>query len=171
MKLWGKNSNLNELIEKFTVGKDYLVDQKLVKYDCKASIAHAKMLKKIGIISSEECDKLVEAFNEIIKLDKKGAFSIKIEDEDCHTAIENFLVKKLGTIGKKIHTARSRNDQVMTALRLYYKDEIKTLNKFIDALVKSPISFKEIWFYRITWLYPHEESNAFISWFMGRFLY
>ena len=143
MKLWGKNPNINKLVEKFTVGKDYLIDQKLVKYDCKASIAHAKMLKKIGIISSEECDKLVEALNEIIKLDNKGAFPIKVEEEDCHTAIENFLVKKLGTVGKKIHTARSRNDQVITALRLFYKDEIKIVIKLVDNLVKSLVSFKE----------------------------
>jgi len=143
MKLWAKNHSLNKQVEKFTVGKDYLIDQKLIKYDCKASIAHAKMLKKIGVISSEECDKLVEALNEIIKLDNKGAFPIKVEEEDCHTAIENFLVKKLGTVGKKIHTARSRNDQVITALRLFYKDEIKIVIKLVDNLVKSLVSFKE----------------------------
>lgn len=143
MKLWETNSNLNKLVEKFTVGNDYIIDQKLVKYDCKASIAHAKMLKKIGIISLKECYKLIEALNEIIELDNKGAFSIKVEEEDCHTAIENFLVKKIGTIGKKIHTARSRNDQVITALRLLYKDEIKTVNELIDSLVKPLISIKE----------------------------
>lgn len=143
MKLWGKNSSQNKLVEKFTVGKDYILDQKFVKYDCKASIAHANMLMRIGVISSGECEKLVEALTEIINLDNKGAFLIKVEEEDCHTAIENYLIKKLGIIGEKIHTARSRNDQILTALRLFYKDEIKTINKLIDYLIESLISFKE----------------------------
>lgn len=143
MKLWQKNCSLNKQVEKFTVGDDYKIDQKLVKYDCLASIAHAKMLHKIDIITKAECDKLIKTLNEIIELDSKGIFLIKQEDEDCHTAIENYLIKKLGKIGKKIHTARSRNDQVLTALRLYYKAEIKSVIKLLDKLVKTLILFKE----------------------------
>jgi len=140
MKLWEKGYKLNKQIEKFTVGDDYILDKKLVKYDCIASIAHAKMLGKIGILEKEEVSKLVKELNNIIKLDKKGKFKILKEDEDCHTAIENHLTKKLGILGKKIHTARSRNDQVLTALRVYYKDELneckKSCNDFINALEK-----------------------------------
>ncbi len=143
MKLWEKNYSLNKSVEKFTVGDDYIVDQKLVKYDCLASIAHVKMLNKIGILNSDECDKLIKALDEIIELDGKGAFVINQEDEDCHTAIENYLTKKLGAIGKKIHTARSRNDQILTALRLYYKDEIKSVVQLVESLVKSLVLFKE----------------------------
>jgi argininosuccinate lyase len=143
MKLWEKNYNLDKSVEKFTVGDDYLVDQKLVKYDCLASIAHAKMLNKIGILTQGECAKLVKALKEIIELDGKGVFVIKVEDEDCHTSIENFLVEKLGALGKKIHTARSRNDQVLTALRLFYKDEIKSVVQLVDALVKALVVFEE----------------------------
>jgi argininosuccinate lyase len=142
MKLWQKKYSLNEEIEKFTVGNDFLVDRKLVKYDCIASIAHAKMLCNARILKKEECEKLIKALNDIIKLDKKGKFIIKREDEDCHTAIENYLARKLGNIGKKIHTARSRNDQVLAALRLYYKDEIKKITNLMDELVKPLILMK-----------------------------
>jgi len=143
MKLWEKKYQLNKQIEAYTVGNDYILDQKLVKYDCQGSIAHVKMLKKIGILTKEECDKLTMALYEIIKIDNNGAFIIEQEQEDCHTAIENFLVKKLGDIGKKVHTARSRNDQVLTALRLYYKDEIDIISHLIDELVETLVLFKE----------------------------
>ena len=113
MKLWEKNYSFNKKIENYTVGNDYIIDQKLVKYDCIASAAHAKMLCKINILTKDECNKVVKKLNEIIELDRKGLFKIKKEDEDCHTAIENYLIKKLGKTGKKIHTARSRNDQVL----------------------------------------------------------
>jgi len=83
------------------------------------------------------------ALYEIIKLDGNKAFIIKQEDEDCHTAIENFLIKKLGDCGKKIHTARSRNDQVLTALRLFYKDEIKCITELMDNLVKTLVAIKQ----------------------------
>ena len=136
MKLWEKKYQLNKQIEAYTVGNDYIIDQKLVKYDCLGSIAHAKMLNKIGILSKTECDKLVMILNEIITKDGNSAFVIKQEDEDCHTAIENYLIKKLGDCGKKIHTARSRNDQILTALRLYYKDEIKAIVKLIDEFIR-----------------------------------
>jgi argininosuccinate lyase len=143
MKLWEKKYQLNKRIESFTVGNDHLLDQKLVKYDCLGSIAHVKMLNKIGVVTKAECDKLIMTLYEIITIDGNGAFIIKQEDEDCHTAIEKYVIKKLGKTGKKIHTARSRNDQVLTALRLYYKDEIKTVLKLMDNLVESLLVIKE----------------------------
>ena len=139
MKLWQKNYDVDKEIEKFTVGNDFLLDKKLVKYDCMASIAHAKMLKKIGILGNSELNKLIKGLNEIINLDQKGKFKISQEDEDCHTAIEKYLTKKFGNAGKKIHTARSRNDQVLTALRLYEKEELKEikmlLSQYKDSLL------------------------------------
>ncbi len=134
MKLWQKDYSLNKEIEKFTVGNDNLIDEKLVPFDCIASIAHAKMLKKIGILKESELKKLIGGLNEIIKLHTKGQFKIKLEDEDCHTAIENFLVKKYGNVGKKIHTARSRNDQVLAALRLYEKQELIEIRGLLHKL-------------------------------------
>ncbi len=135
MKLWEKGYKLNKQIEKFTVGEDYIFDQKLIKYDCIASIAHAKMLGKIGILKKQEAPKLIRELNNIIELEKKGKFKISSGQEDCHTAIENHLTRKLGGLGKKIHTARSRNDQVLTALRLYYKDELSDCRKLVDDLI------------------------------------
>lgn len=143
MKLWEKNYKLDKKVEKYTVGNDYILDQKLVKYDCLASIAHAKMLYKLNILTKKECEKLQKELENIIKLDKKGLFQINLEDEDCHTAIENYLIEKLGDTGKKIHTARSRNDQVLTALRLYYKDEIKQIIEMVENLIKAISKFKE----------------------------
>ncbi|MDP7458308.1 MAG: lyase family protein, partial [Candidatus Woesearchaeota archaeon] len=110
MKLWDKKSKLKKEIEDFTVGKDYLLDQKLIKYDCEASFAHAAMLEKINILTKEELGKIESVFEEIKSLAKQGKFTIKKEQEDCHTAIESYLTEKLGDIGKKIHTGRSRND-------------------------------------------------------------
>lgn len=137
MKIWDKGVNLKKEIESFTVGSDYLLDKKLVKFDCLASIAHAKMLKSISLISDEELQELVKGLNEIIEIDSKGAFLINKEDEDCHTAIENYLIKKYGEVGKKIHAARSRNDQVLTALRLYEKDELSKIKNLIQKFIGS----------------------------------
>lgn len=143
MKLWEKKYQLNKQIESYTVGNDHILDQKLVKYDCKASIAHAKMLTKIGVLTKDESKKLIMILYEIIKIDNNGAFIIEQHDEDCHTSIENYLVKRLGDIGKKIHTARSRNDQVLTALRLYYKDEIKSIIQLVNDLIDILTILKE----------------------------
>lgn len=139
-KLWQKGCKLNLDVEKFTVGNDFLLDQGLVKYDCIASIAHAKMLHKIGIFSKPELGKLEAGLKNIIKLSEAGKFEIKPEDEDCHTAIENYLTKKLGAAGKKIHTARSRNDQVLTALRLYSKDKLVQTKDAANVLHKTLIN-------------------------------
>ena len=144
MELWKKQfSTLNNKIKKYTIGDDYLLDQKLVKYDCRASIAHAKMLQKTGILTDSECTKLTNTLQEIIALDSAGKFVIQQEDEDCHTTIENYLVNKLGDIGKRIHTARSRNDQVQTALRLYAKEEITAVLASMDTLITSLEQIKD----------------------------
>ena len=141
MKLWNKGYTLDKIVEDYTVGRDYILDQRLVAYDCQASIVHAEMLHKIDIISETEKDKLVNALKEIIALHKKGEFEIKSSDEDCHTAIENYLIEKLGETGKKIHTARSRNDQVLTALRLYYRDQVDEINKLIEKNISTLETF------------------------------
>jgi len=143
MKLWRQKNKINEHIEKYTIGNDYILDLKLVKYDCIASIAHVKMLKEIGILNKAESDKLIKALLCIKELDRNKKFIIKKEEEDCHTAIENFLIEKLGNVGKKIHTARSRNDQVLTALRLFYKHEMKCVINKLDTLIKTLVLFKE----------------------------
>lgn len=133
-KLWNKGHSADKGIERFTVGNDYLLDRKLVKYDAAASTAHAEMLSKIGILSSGELAELKMALKEIIAAAEKNSFDITQEDEDCHTAIENYLVKKCGEAGKKIHTARSRNDQVAAALRLYMIDKLTNISAATTGL-------------------------------------
>lgn len=144
-KLWQKNSTDNQSeiakkVEDFTVGNDYELDQALVPYDVKASKVHAAALNKAGIITEEELNKLTGSLSQILKIWKKGEFDISVEDEDMHTAIENHLVSELGELGKKIHTGRSRNDQVLTAVRLYEKDRLDAIlsaaGGCIDALLK-----------------------------------
>lgn len=142
-KLWNKGYNLNKEIEKFTVGDDYIIDKNILKYDIYASIAHAKMLNKIKILDNNELAKLKKGLKSILNLDSKGKFEIKIEDEDCHTAIENYLIKSYGVVGKKIHTGRSRNDQLLVALRLYEKDKILKIMEAALNLAKVLINFSK----------------------------
>ena len=122
-KLWQKEYTLDKLVEKYTIGNDPVLDLELLPYDCRASKAHAAMLHKIGIISESECKHLVDGLDNILDMFEQGKFIIKQDQEDYHTAIEVFLTSTLGDVGKKIHTARSRNDQVLTALRLYTKEK------------------------------------------------
>ncbi len=142
-KLWQKDYELNELVERFTVGKDYLLDNALIIPDCVASIAHARMLNSIDLLSDEELEKLENSLKAIISDFKEGNFSIKQSDEDCHTAIENYLTVNAGAAGKKIHTGRSRNDQVQTALRMYSRASVLSLLEKGSALASSIIAFAE----------------------------
>jgi len=140
-KLWDKGHEINKKIEHFTVGEDYKLDEKLVAYDAIASIAHATMLKKIEILKPAELEKLKKALVSLVNKHNQGKFSIKQEDEDVHTAIENYLVTKLGNLGKKIHTARSRNDQVLVDLHLYAKKELLEVKGLVLDLCKNLAEF------------------------------
>ena len=136
-KLWEKGVGFDKKIESFTVGNDNDLDQILLPYDCEASIAHVKMLNKMKYLNDNESDKLIKELNFILEESKSGNFKIKKSHEDCHTAIEDHLVNTCGDSGKKIHTARSRNDQVLTALRLYYRESIDDVKKLLIDLIKS----------------------------------
>lgn len=132
-KLWQKGYTLDKDIEVYTAGEDYLLDQVLLPYDITASIAHAKMLAKCGYLSSGEAKAIVKELEAIAKT----GLEISKEDEDCHTVLENLLVKRLGKTGEKVHTARSRNDQVLVAMRLYLKDSLKQTGMEVKELVKA----------------------------------
>ena len=135
MKLWEeKNNKRNKIIDEFTIGKDREYDVILAKYDCEASIAHSKMLAKVNIISNYESRKLNNALNEIMIEIEEGKFTIEDDFEDMHSKIEYILIKKLGNIGKKIHTARSRNDQVLVSIQLFVKNELKSIKNEISNL-------------------------------------
>ena len=142
-KLWQKKYELNKTIEQYTVGKDYLWDVLLAPFDCKASKVHATMLGRIGILSKEEVEKLNIELDKILKTIDAGKFTILPEQEDCHTAIEAILTDRLGDLGKKIHTGRSRNDQVLTAMRLYVKDEMGICKKLCDEVIVSVGEFSK----------------------------
>ncbi len=129
MKLWEKGYKLDQLVETFMTGDDPRLDRALILYDCVGSIAHAKMLEKIGILTHEESGQLAKELSGLIHLADEGKFTIQMEDEDVHTAVENALVAKLGDVGKKLHTARSRNDQVSLDMRLYMKNHILQVAK------------------------------------------
>ncbi len=137
MKLWEKKQTriLNQ-VEEFEVGKDHIYDREIAIYDVKGTIAHAKMLNKIGILSDTETRKLTVELENLYEKFKKQPPNLTKEDEDIHTYIENYLTSILGDIGKKIHTARSRNDQVLTAIRLYEKEKIQQIISHIDKILK-----------------------------------
>ena len=132
MKLWQKETPTNQKIDHFTVGKDREYDLVLAPYDCIASKAHARMLGKIGLLSTLETEQLVKELDAIQKTAEEGSFTIEEEFEDMHSKIEFLLTKKLGDTGKKIHTARSRNDQVLVALQLFLKGALSEIK--IQAL-------------------------------------
>lgn len=128
-KLWQTSGGVNPLVEKYTVGSDYLIDLKLLPYDLLASKAHAKMLAELTVLDKGELTDILAGLEEIKKLHDSGEFKISPEQEDMHTAIEQYLTKNYGEAGKKVHTGRSRNDQVLAALRLYMKDALTLLEK------------------------------------------
>jgi argininosuccinate lyase len=132
-KLWEKEKKTDNIIEKFTIGNDQELDMFIAPYDVMASKAHAKMLAKVGLLTNAECDQLLEGLSEIEKLLSEGNFQIEEGVEDIHSQIEFYLTKKYGEVGKKIHSARSRNDQVLTAIKLYLKEELNTIkNKSVQ---------------------------------------
>ncbi len=143
MKLWDKGYGTDKFVEKFTVGNDRVLDLKLAKYDVQASLAHAKMLEKVGLLTGKEFLVLEKGLETIRETIENGTFSIEESFEDVHSKIEFELTKTAGEAGKKIHTARSRNDQVLVALHLYLKDEIKEIKENIRQLFETLIRLSE----------------------------
>ena len=139
MKLWDKGFSIDKKIEQFTIGNDREIDLHIAKYDVQASLAHAIMLESIGIITSEELKQLRTGLEILADSIEDATFVIESTFEDVHSKIEYELTKTLGEVGKKIHTARSRNDQVLVALQLYYKENLEIINAktktFFDTLL------------------------------------
>ena len=148
MKLWDKGYSINNLIETYTVGNDRVLDMKLAKYDVLGNLAHAKMLHKIGILTAKELQDIENGLQEIQTEIEEGTFVIEDNFEDVHSKIEFQLTQKIGEAGKKIHTARSRNDQVLVDLHLYMKDELKEIKELtknlFDLLLKLSEKHKDI---------------------------
>jgi len=143
MKLWDKGFSIDKQIENFTVGNDREIDMHIAKYDVQASLAHAIMLESISIISADELKDLKRGLQELANDIEKGTFIIEPSFEDVHSKIEWELTNKLGEVGKKIHTARSRNDQVLVALHLYYKENLANINDKVKTLFDTLINLAD----------------------------
>ena len=133
MKLWDKGTSVNKLIEDFTVGKDRELDVYLAKYDVLGSMAHAIMLESIGLLTAGEQTDLLAELKLIYKEVEAGRFKIEEGIEDVHSQVELMLTRKLGDVGKKIHSGRSRNDQVLLDLKLFTRSEIQ---KIVDSVAE-----------------------------------
>ena len=133
-QLWNKGFQPDQLIEKFTVGRDRELDLRLARYDVQGSMAHIKMLCKIGLLTQEELDVLLPALQEIADRIEHGEFTIEDGVEDVHSQVEFLLTAKLGDVGKKIHSGRSRNDQVLVDLKLFFRDELKRIADAVNRL-------------------------------------
>jgi argininosuccinate lyase len=128
-RLWDKGTSLDAQVLKYTAGDDHVLDSRLVRYDIRASIAHAEMLGEQGLLSSEDLAAIRDALTAIGAEHASGQWQISLGDEDCQTAIENLLTARIGAAGGRLHAGRSRNDQVLAALRLYMRDAAETLSQ------------------------------------------
>ncbi len=126
-KLWQKGYQLNDQVERFEAAQNSLLDTKLIRHDVWGSLAHIAMLTKIGVLTETEHSVLKDALCKVLELEEEHAFTVTLEDEDVHTCVENFLAANAGPVGKKIHMARSRNDQVLVDLRLYGKEQMHNI--------------------------------------------
>lgn len=123
-KLWDKGYQLDRAVERFTVGKDYLLDRDLIVADAMGSIAHARMLGRVGLIPADEAEAIAKRLVEIAIAGSNRSITIERSDEDCHTVIEGLLIESLGDVGKKVHTGRSRNDQITVTTRLFTREAL-----------------------------------------------
>jgi argininosuccinate lyase len=128
-RLWDKGSPLDERVLRYTAGEDHALDNRLVAYDVRASIAHAEMLQQQGLLSSADLEAIRTGLAQIAAEHARGEWSISLQQEDGQTALETMLTARIGEAGKRVHLGRSRNDQVLTALRLYLRDAIGVLSE------------------------------------------
>ena len=135
-QLWNKGFTPSEKIERYTVGNDRELDLRLARYDVQGSMAHIKMLRSVGLLSQEELDLLLPALQDIADSIERGEFIIEDGVEDVHSQVEFLLTARLGDIGKKIHSGRSRNDQVLVDLKLFFRDELRNIADAVDRLFR-----------------------------------
>ena len=148
MKLWEKNFEINKEIERFTVGRDREMDLYLAKYDVLGSMAHITMLESIGLLEKDELTALLAELKNIYRLAEQGEFVIEDDVEDVHSQVEMLLTRKLGDMGKKIHSGRSRNDQVLVDLKLFTRHELKDIADEVkilfDELIAKSNQYKDV---------------------------
>ena len=167
-KLWEKDFEVNKEIERFTVGRDREMDLMLAKYDVMGSMAHITMLESIGLIGKDELPVLLGELKNIYEICQRGEFIIEEDVEDVHSQVEMMLTRKLGDMGKKIHSGRSRNDQVLLDLKLFTRNKLKELVKKVrilfDQLIEKSNQYKDV----LMPGYPHLQvamPSSFGLWF------
>jgi argininosuccinate lyase len=147
-KLWEKNTKVNDRIEAYTVGRDREMDLFLAPYDVLGSMAHITMLESVGLLGKQELELLLAELKSIYKIAVSGSFEIEEGVEDVHSQVELMLTRKLGDVGKKIHSGRSRNDQVLVDLKLFARQEIfdtvASLNHLFDVLIAQSNRYKDV---------------------------
>ena len=147
-KLWEKNFEVNTEIERFTVGRDREMDLYLAPYDVLGSMAHITMLESIGLIGKDELPLLLAELKNIYQVCERGEFVIEEGIEDVHSQVELMLTRKLGDVGKKIHSGRSRNDQVLVDLKLFIRDQIREIaqltKQLFDELIQQSNRYKDV---------------------------
>lgn len=143
-QLWNKGFEPDKKIEQFTVGHDRELDMRLARYDVQGSMAHIKMLQSIGLLTKEELDTLLPALQQIADEIERGDFIIEEGVEDVHSQVEFLLTARLGDVGKKIHSGRSRNDQVLVDLKLFFRDELKRIANAAEALFDRLVELSEL---------------------------
>jgi argininosuccinate lyase len=147
-KLWEKNTKVDSKIEAFTVGRDREMDLNLAPYDVLGSMAHITMLESVGLLAADELNMLLLELKSIYQLAIEGKFEIEEGVEDVHSQVELMLTRKLGDVGKKIHSGRSRNDQVLLDLKLFARDGIQKIvsevENLFDVLISQSNKYKEV---------------------------
>src|SRR5690606_3231565 len=136
-RLWDKGAPLDERVLRYTAGEDHALDNRLVEYDVRASIAHAEMLNAQGLLSDADLDAIRRGLTEIAAEHAAGKWQVRLEHEDGQTALENLLTERIGEAGKRVHLGRSRNDQVLTALRLYLRDAVDELQRRVENAARA----------------------------------
>mgnify|MGYP001806898422 FL=1 len=147
-KLWEKSTQVDAKIEAFTVGRDREMDVFLAKYDVLGSMAHIRMLESVGLLHETELKPLLAELKSIYKLAEEGNFIIEDGVEDVHSQVEQMLTAKLGDMGKKIHSGRSRNDQVLVDLKLFARAElaktVEAVDELFEVLISQSDKYKEV---------------------------
>ena len=147
-KLWDKGFEPDRMIEEYTVGQDRELDLRLARYDVEGSLAHIAMLEKIGLLTREELESLTAGLQQIAAQIKAGRFEIEPDVEDVHSEVELLLTRRLGDVGKKIHSGRSRNDQVLVDLKLFLRDELRQIadavRRLFDRLQEQSERYREV---------------------------
>jgi argininosuccinate lyase len=136
-RLWDKGAPLDARVLRYTAGEDSQLDDRLVPYDVRASMAHAEMLQVCGLLSAPDLDAIRNALTAIGEEHARGLWRVTLDQEDCQTAIENLLTARIGTLGGRLHAGRSRNDQVLAALRLYLRDAAQELRRGAAAAAEA----------------------------------